>query len=73
MRIKTDDKKIKDFLARSVDKIVTEKELITKLKSGKKLRVKHGVDPTTTDLHLGYAVDYLKMKNFKTWAIRSFS
>lgn len=32
------------------------------LKSKKKLRIKHGVDPTTSDLHLGYAVVYEKLR-----------
>lgn len=34
-------------------------------KSGKKLRVKLGVDPTSTDLHLGHAVVFRKLRRFQ--------
>ncbi|MBU0613100.1 tyrosine--tRNA ligase [Patescibacteria group bacterium] len=54
-----------ELLTRGVDEIVVEKDLKKKLSSGKKLRVKHGVDPTTTDLHLGYAVVYEKLRQFQ--------
>jgi len=34
-------------------------------KAGKKLRVKLGVDPTSTDLHLGHAVVFRKLRRFQ--------
>lgn len=55
-------KLIDDFINHRVDKIIDKKSLIAKLKSGKKLIVKHGVDPTTSDLHIGYAVVYHKLR-----------
>jgi tyrosyl-tRNA synthetase len=41
------------------------KELDKKLQSGKKLRIKLGMDPTSPDLHLGHAVVLRKMKQFQ--------
>ncbi|RLC37459.1 tyrosine--tRNA ligase [candidate division Kazan bacterium] len=60
-----DKKTIDELLSRRVNSIVGEKELRTKLASGKPLRIKHGVDPTTPDLHLGYSVVYHKMREFQ--------
>src|SRR4030042_3401524 len=53
---------INDFLNYRIDKVVDRDSLLRKLKSGKKLTIKHGVDPTTTDLHLGHAVVYHKLR-----------
>ncbi|HOX23565.1 MAG TPA: tyrosine--tRNA ligase [Elusimicrobiales bacterium] len=44
---------------------VSPQELQKKLDSGKKLRVKLGADPTSTDLHLGHAVALAKMRAFQ--------
>ena len=35
------------------DELIVEEELAKKLASGRKLRVKLGLDPTAPDLHLG--------------------
>src|SRR5579863_10056249 len=40
-------------------------ELRKKLESGKKLKIKLGMDPTSSDLHLGHAVVLSKMKQFQ--------
>ena len=63
--MKSDNNNIENLLTRRVDSIVGEKELRAKLMAGKKLRIKHGVDPTTTDLHIGHAVTYQKMREFQ--------
>ncbi len=52
-------------MSRGVKKIIVKESLEKKLKSGGVLRVKHGVDPTTADLHLGYAVIYRKLRRFQ--------
>ena len=65
MIVKTNSQKIKELLTRGVKKAVKKESLIKKLNSGKKLRVKHGIDPTTEDLHLGYSVVYLKLKELQ--------
>lgn len=41
------------------------RKLNTAYKAGKKLRVKLGVDPTSTDLHLGHAVVFRKLRRFQ--------
>ena len=65
MKIITDQKRIDGLLTKGVEKIIEKDSLIKKLKSGKKLRIKHGVDPTTKDLHLGYAVIYWKLRELQ--------
>ena len=40
-------------------------QLDTKLRTGKKLRIKLGVDPTAPDLHLGHAVVLRKLREFQ--------
>jgi len=45
--------------------LLIEKELETKLNSGKPLRVKAGFDPTAPDLHLGHAVLLNKMRQLQ--------
>ena len=56
-------------LARGSERMVPEGELEEKLRasmqSGEPLRVKLGVDPSTSDLHLGHAVVLRKMRQFQ--------
>lgn len=54
-----------ELFRRRVESVVGEKELRAKLLSGKLLLIKHGVDPTTPDLHLGYGVVYHKLREFQ--------
>lgn len=63
MATRTND--IEDLLGRGVAEVIDRKSLEAKLRSGRPLRVKHGVDPTSKDLHLGYAVVYRKLKAFQ--------
>src|SRR3989338_10681158 len=59
------DKEIDLLLSRAVAEIIDKDKLIFELKTGKILRIKHGVDPTTPDLHLGYSVVYYKLREFQ--------
>ncbi|CDZ16283.1 Tyrosyl-tRNA synthetase [Candidatus Johnevansia muelleri] len=45
--------------------ILNEKKLIEKLKLGKKLRIKAGFDPTTSNIHLGHIVLINKLIQFQ--------
>lgn len=45
--------------------VIPEDDLLKKLKSGKKLIIKLGADPTAPDLHLGHAVVLRKMRQFQ--------
>ncbi|MCA6069745.1 MAG: tyrosine--tRNA ligase, partial [Endomicrobium sp.] len=47
------------------NEIISVAELEKKLASGKKLKIKLGVDPTTPDLHLGHTVVINKLKTFQ--------
>lgn len=64
-KILTDKKKIDDLLSRGVDEIIDRNNLKKKLLSGKKLRVKLGIDPTGPRLHLGRSIPILKLKDFQ--------
>lgn len=61
----TNKEKIKELLERGVEEVIKRDELEKKLSSGEVLNVKHGVDPTTNRLHLGYAVVYEKLRQFQ--------
>jgi len=57
MQNKTDQEKIEEILTRGVVNIIPGREELEKLlKSGKKLNVYLGIDPTSTRIHLGHAV-----------------
>lgn len=45
--------------------IVPESALLDKLKRGRRLNVKLGVDPTAPDIHLGHAVPLRKLRQFQ--------
>ncbi len=53
------------IIRRGVDEILVEEDLVKKLESGKRLRVKAGFDPTAPDLHLGHTVLINKLKQFQ--------
>ena len=48
-----------------VAEIVPEEALLKKLKEGRPLNVKLGVDPTAPDIHLGHAVPLRKLRTFQ--------
>ncbi len=50
---------------RGIEEIISEESLGKKLKSGKKLRIKFGVDPSSSDIHLGHAVALGVLKRFQ--------
>ena len=53
------------MIKRNTVEIIPEDELLKKLKRGKKLRVKLGIDPTAPDIHLGLAVVLRKLRDFQ--------
>ena len=54
-----------EIIQRGADEILVEKELVTKLKEGRPLRIKAGFDPTAPDLHLGHTVLINKLRQFQ--------
>ena len=65
MKVITDPKKIKELLTRGVEEIIEEKSLLKKLRAGKPLRIKHGIDPTGPEIHIGRAVQFWKLRAFQ--------
>jgi tyrosyl-tRNA synthetase len=54
-----------ETIRRGCDELIVEEELVRKLASGRKLRVKLGLDPTAPDLHLGHTVVINKLRHFQ--------
>jgi len=54
-----------ELLKRGTVEIFTEQELADKLKTGRQLRIKLGLDPTSPDIHLGHTVVLRKMRQFQ--------
>jgi tyrosyl-tRNA synthetase len=58
-----------EIIKRGTEEIITEEELLSKLKrsrsEGRPLRVKAGFDPTAPDLHLGHCVLLKKLRDFQ--------
>ncbi len=54
-----------NLIKRGIDELISEDELITKLKSKKQLIVKAGFDPTAPDLHLGHTVLINKLRHLQ--------
>jgi tyrosyl-tRNA synthetase len=54
-----------ETIRRGAHELIVEEELVRKLESGRKLRVKLGLDPTAPDLHLGHTVVINKLRHFQ--------
>jgi tyrosyl-tRNA synthetase len=54
-----------ELIKRGIDEVLTEDDLVSKLKSKKQLTIKVGFDPTAPDLHLGHTVILNKMRHFQ--------
>ncbi len=65
MTINTDLKKINELLSRGVEEVIDKSQLEKKLKSGKQLRIKLGIDPTSPNIHIGRAVPLFKLRDFQ--------
>lgn len=52
-------------IRRGTHEIISEEDLISKLKQNRPLRIKAGFDPTAPDLHLGHTVLINKLKHFQ--------
>ena len=60
--MKTDNKTL---LERGVAEVIVREDLEKKLASGKKLKVKLGIDPSGADLHIGHMVVIRKLREFQ--------
>lgn len=53
------------ILKRGTVEIISEDDLLAKLRKGRALRVKLGVDPSAPDIHLGIAIVLRKLRQFQ--------
>lgn len=63
--VSTDTEKVEALLSRGVAEAIVREELKKKLLSGRKLRVKLGIDPTSPNLHIGRSIPLLKLRDFQ--------
>jgi len=56
---------IKRLLGRGVAEVIVEEEMVKLLRSGRKLRLKEGLDPSAPDIHVGHAVVLRKLRQFQ--------
>lgn len=54
-----------EVLKQGSAQILSEAELLTKLRTGRPLNIKLGVDPTAPDIHLGFTVCLQKLRQFQ--------
>src|SRR3989344_3417775 len=65
MKVENEDK-IKELLTRGVDKIYPSKEKLEEiLRSGKKIKLYQGFDPTGDKLHIGHMVGFRKHRQWQ--------
>ncbi|GAJ03927.1 unnamed protein product, partial [marine sediment metagenome] len=58
------NKDISYLLRRGVAEIIVEEDMLKLLRSGKKLRLKEGFDPSFPDIHLGHMLTLRKLRQF---------
>ena len=59
------DKDVEELLSRGVVEVIGRDKIEEKIFSGKKLRVKLGIDPTSPNIHIGHAVSLMKLRDFQ--------
>ena len=52
-------------MSRGAVEVISQPELVEKLKLGRPLRIKLGMDPTAPDLHLGHSITLKKLRDFQ--------
>lgn len=65
METKESLEKIMEIIGMGTSEIIGEEEIREKIKSGKKLILKLGLDPTAPDIHLGHTVVLRKIRQFQ--------
>ncbi len=64
-KVITDEEKIDEILSRGVEDVIVREELKKELMSGRVLRIKLGIDPTSGKIHIGRAVPLRKLREFQ--------
>jgi len=66
MNVIIDEEKIQNLLSRGVENIYPKRDFLeTKLKSGERLILYTGYDPTAPTLHIGHGITMLKLREFQ--------
>ncbi|MFZ4500566.1 MAG: tyrosine--tRNA ligase [Minisyncoccia bacterium] len=67
MNVITDESKIQALFERGiiVDILPSKEQFIERLKSGKRLRIYHGVDPVASTLHLSHAKNFMVLEQLR--------
>jgi len=65
MKVVTDEKKIDEVLSIGAEEVIEKEHLFSAMKSGHRLNIKFGIDPTMPDLHLGHSVPLRKLRQFQ--------
>jgi len=64
MKINNDAKQVNEVLSRGLDEVIGLDFLKSKMLKGEKIKLYLGIDPTSTNLHIGHMVPLLKLKDF---------
>lgn len=66
MKVQTDNETIERILTKAVEQILPSKQFLEqKLRSGQRLNVYQGFDPTADTLHIGHTVGMRKLEDFR--------
>ena len=66
MNVIIDEEKIQNLLSRGVENIYPKRDFLeSKLKSGERLTLYTGYDPTAPTLHIGHGITMLKLREFQ--------
>ena len=65
MKIITDEVQVNEVLDRATTEVIDREHLKKQLMSGRQLRVKFGIDPTSPHIHLGHSAVLLKLRQFQ--------
>ena len=61
------EQEIREMLERGVAEVIDGDILAAKLRTGQKIRVKVGIDPTSPHIHIGRVATLLKLCDFQKW------
>lgn len=61
----SDTNQFEELLTCGVSDVIDRQHLVSRLERGDKLRVKLGIDPTSSDIHLGFAAVLWKLRQFQ--------
>lgn len=67
MSIQLNQQQVQEWLTRGVTNYLESEHLEKTLMSGRQLRVKFGIDPTSDKIHLGRAVPFWKLRQMQDW------